>query len=234
MTKAPTRRRSPAKRPATRLPGPATPASAAATAAATPRSFYDPEGPAPRNAGPGETTGPEAPAPDLQSAYGDAAQVSDGVGADVEFAGVKDGETLEQAIARIRETRKPLGAFTQKLAYAKRPGYYRHWFNDSPGRVEEARQAGWSHVQGSDRKPVARHVGSGRDDKGLSAFLMEIPDIIHREDQQEFHDMARSRIDSLKAAPFRAQPGQATAADKGKFYDPHEESGAGPLQVVKH
>lgn len=172
--------------------------------------------------------------PDADSGmWGDAIAVDAGLGADVELGATREGETLEQTIERIRKTRTPLGAFSQKLAYAPRPGYYRHWFNDSPGRVQEAVQGGWSHVTADNRKPVARHVGSGRDGKGLMAYLLEIPEVIREEDQQRFHDIARARIDGLKRNPFPVQPGSSKAQDKGKFYDPHEDSGAGAIQIVK-
>ena len=178
--------------------------------------------------------------PDLRAQYEHAAAVreaaapvAEGLSADVEFAGA-EGETLEQTIARILATRKPLGAFTQKLAYAKRPGYQRHWFNDSPGRLEEARAAGWAAVAGTDRRPVTRHVGQGRDNLGQNAHLMELPEVIFQMDRDEYHKLAAGRVDAIKTRIAVAKPGEATAADKGKFYDPHQESGATPVQVVKN
>jgi hypothetical protein len=177
------------------------------------------------------------PAPDVSQLYAPAEIALAGkggeVGDDAEFGASFEGETPEQTAARIRERRQPQGAFTQKLAYAARPGYYRHWFNDSPGRIDEALAGGWAFVRGKDRNPVSRHVGQGRDNKGQIGFIMEIPEIIRREDQDAFHRQAAQRIESLKAQPFRAAPGSAKPSDKGKFYDPKEESGAGPLQVVK-
>lgn len=141
--------------------------------------------------------------------------------------GNSDTATLEQDIARIRQTRKPLGAFAQKLALPQRPGYHRHWFNDVAGRVEEAENNGWAHIAGKDRKPLTRCVGSGRDKGALYAYAMEIPEVFWQEDQDARNQAAAEKMAGLKTNPFRAAPGQAKAADKGKFYDPTEE---GPIQ----
>lgn len=141
--------------------------------------------------------------------------------------------TLEADIARIRAFRRPLGAMSQKLALPSRAGYHRHWFNDGAGRIEEATANGWAHVKGNDGKPICRCVGTGRDKGAQYAFAMELPLVFWQEDQDAKHSVATEKINSLKAQPFAAAKGQAKASDKGKFYDPHEESGAGPLQVVK-
>lgn len=72
-------------------------------------------------------------------------------------------------------TRTPFGAMSQKLAAEERLGYHRHWFNDpldKPGRIEEAYNAGYTHVRDKNRRPIVRTVGRG----GLKAYLMEIPE----------------------------------------------------------
>ena len=142
-------------------------------------------------------------------------------------------ETLEEAIARIKKIRKPLGAFSQKLALPERRGYHRHWFNDVAGRIEEANANGWAHVKDKDGRNISRCVGSGRDKAAMYAYAMEIPEVFWLEDLAARNRAASEKMDALRAAPFRAAPGTAKASDKGKFYDPSEESGAGPLQIVK-
>ena len=168
---------------------------------------------------------------------GSGADVSAGVSADASIAPAfepKDGETLEQAIARIRGFRQPFGALQQKLALPVRIGYHRHWFNDVAGRVDEAKTSGWSHVKNPrDGTPLKRVVGTGRDNGVLYAYAMELPDVFWHEEMDARHQEAKARIDGIKAKPFRAQAGQAQASDQGKFYNPVEDSGAGPLQVVK-
>lgn len=221
--------------PESRAAGHPVPASAAATApmAGAHGSFYDPE-PA---AAPG-------PSPLSAAAFTDTVRARNvalerGGSADVEVAEhlaaeVSDTpEQLEATIARIRQFRKPLGAMSQKLALATRPGYHRHWFNDVAGRIEEAEANGWAFVRGKDNKPLSRCVGTGRDKGAQYAFAMELPLVFWQEDQDARHRAASEKIEALKATPFRSPTGTSERSDKGKFYDPHEESGAGPLQVVK-
>lgn len=245
-----TARRVPPAAPEPRLPGPATPASVAATAprdntqGAGARGFYDP-GAGAATESPAATSGLAAAAAADPGAFNDSVRRDhQGEG---EHGGTADRAVVERAVAeeidspaalaaeieRIRGFRRPLGAFSQKLALAKRPGYHRHWFNDVAGRIDEATQNGWAHVQGKDRKPIARCVGSGRDKGALYAFAMEIPEVFWLEDQSAKHRVAEERIESLKGAgAFRAPPGGAEKSDKGKFYDPVDAS-EGPLTIRK-
>lgn len=133
---------------------------------------------------------------------------------------VDDQKKLRSDIERIRKIRKPFGSMTQKLALPKRPGYHTHWFNDEPGRVEDAAANGWAHRTGKDGKPVSRVVGRGRDSGALYAYAMDLPMIFWQEDMDARHDVASARIDEIRKKPFQAQPGMATKADVGKFYDP--------------
>jgi hypothetical protein len=147
---------------------------------------------------------------------------------------IHDPDDLAAEIARIRKFRKPIGAYTQKLALPERMGYHRHWFNDTAGRVEEYEQNGWAHVKGKDGKPISRCVGTGRDRGALYAYAMEIPLVFWLEEMALRNEQATDKVEGLKASPFRSAPGQAKPADRGKFYDPHEDQhDAGPLQVVK-
>lgn len=146
---------------------------------------------------------------------------------------ITDPAVLAEEIARIRAFRKPLGAFSQKLALPVRSGYHRHWFNDTAGRIEEATNNGWAHVKGSDGKPICRCVGSGRDKGALYAYAMEIPEVFWLEDMAAKNKAATDKMEGLKASPFQSKPGQAKASDSGKFYDP-VEAPSGPVQIVKH
>jgi hypothetical protein len=146
-----------------------------------------------------------------------------------------EGESLEDAIARIRAIRKPFGgAMQQKLALPERQGYHRHWFNDVAGRIDEASASGWSHIMNPrDGKTLKRAVGSGRDNGVLYAYAMELPNVFWQEEMDARHAKATAQIDAIKTKPFQAKPGQAQASDKGKFYDPTEGSGKGPISVTK-
>ena len=130
---------------------------------------------------------------------------------------------LRQDIERIRKLRKPFGAFTQKLALPERAGYHRHWFNDAPGRIDEAVANGWAHIKDKEGKPVSRIVGRGRDNGAMRAYAMELPKVFWEEDMAARHEVAKARVDDIKKSPFRSKSGQATKADQGKFYSPKEE-----------
>lgn len=131
-------------------------------------------------------------------------------------------KALASDIARIRSIRKPFGTMMQKLARPKKPGYHTHWFSDEPGRVDEAKSNGWAHRLDKEGKPVKRVVGRGRDSMALYGYAMDLPMIFWEEDMQARHDAAQARLDEIKKTPFRSKPGQAKAADQGKFYSPTE------------
>jgi hypothetical protein len=252
MAKAPTKpgaKRAPARRAPSRSPlgdsraaGQPTQASAAATA---PRSFYD-TGDTQRadHYEPGAVyEGDPVPRAEHVSQFAEqvrqhATHLETGGSADRDVVeamaeeAMTDPDDLAAEIARIRGFRKPLGAYSQKLALPERPQYKRHWFNDVAGRVAEAELNGWTHVRGTNGKPISRCVGSGRDKGALYAFAMEIPMVFWQEEQDARNRAAAEKMESLKSTPFRAPRGVAQAADRGKFYDPSEHD-AGPIQIVK-
>lgn len=91
--------------------------------------------------------------------------------------------------------RKPFGSHVQKLSYPERPGFHRHWFNDTPGRISRALEGGYKHVQDRDGKNVSRIVGAAPTGGGMNAFLMEIPNQYWLEDQAA-KNKARDEIDA--------------------------------------
>lgn len=137
----------------------------------------------------------------------------------------EDRDAYIAEVARIRSFRKTaFGSFQLKLAVPPIPGYYQHWFSDKPGRVGEAENNGWSFVNDKAEKKERRVVGEARDGSPLNAYLMKIPMPFWLEDMARRHDEAAGRMEDIKKNPIRAQPGQAKAEDKGKFYSPHEEA----------
>jgi hypothetical protein len=162
--------------------------------------------------------------------------VSEGISADHALApnaAPQEGESLEQAIARIKGMRSPFGSQSLKLAMPTRHGYHRHWFNDVAGRIDEATTSGWANVKDlKTGQPLKRTVGSGRDGGALIAYAMEIPEVFWQEEMDARHKTASEKLESIKKNPFASKPGQAQASDKGKFYDPTEGTGsAGPLTI---
>lgn len=233
----------PAKRPAKPAPRRVDPNSinppVPPSVAATPASFYSPEH-AEAILGQPVTSSMDA----LQRAsafHADTAAhaigVEDAMSADEAVAGqvfheeIGEEETLEQAIARVRQLGRPLGLFTQKLALPKKAGYHTHWFNDEGSRLVDAMSAGWTHRKDEDGRPFRRAVGRGRDSGVLYAFALNIPEVIWQEEMSARHLQAGAKMESLKRSPAMAPSGTAQRSDAGKFYSPVE--GQDPIQIVK-
>lgn len=85
-----------------------------------------------------------------------------------------------------RATRVPLGTAQTKLGLPDRPGYDRHWFNDTGGRIHDVLRAGYTHIEerldGRDMK-LSRRVGVNEDGSPLMAYAMEIRQEFYTEDQ---------------------------------------------------
>lgn len=114
-----------------------------------------------------------------------------------------------------RATRRPFSSVELKLAYESREGYHRHWFNDTPGRISRALEAGYEHVKDREGKNVSRLVGKDEGGNALNAYLLEIPEDWYKE------DMAReqSAIDDKESAIKR---GVTPGAEVEKSYVPSQ------------
>ena len=94
-----------------------------------------------------------------------------------------------------RSARVPLGVSRPKLAVPQRQGYVRRWVNDVEGRLSSAEQGGYQFVENQslqigapDVDNVNRDLGARTSrvvDKstGMKAYLMEIKQEYHEEDQ---------------------------------------------------
>lgn len=109
--------------------------------------------------------------------------------------------------ARPRPNRKPFGALEQRLAYPQRDGFHRHWFNDIPGRVARAEEAGYSHVKDAEGKNVCRLVGTADGGAPLHAYLMEIPEEWFQEDMAEQQRIVAEKEQAMKRGELEMQPG---------------------------
>lgn len=101
-----------------------------------------------------------------------------------------------------RPARKPFGSMSLKLDYPQREGFHRHWFNDVPGRVSRAQEAGYEHVKGNDQKNVSRTVGTAEGGGALTAYLMEIPEEWYHQDMASEQHV----IDEKEEAIRRGKP----------------------------
>lgn len=128
-----------------------------------------------------------------------------------------DNDALNLKIAELRSKRVPFGRRQQKLAYARRPGYHRHWFADHPGRVEEARLAGWEHVKDHEGKIVSKLHGRHRDGRAMIGYLMEIPEVLWREDLAQDQRRIDEGEQGIRAGNL---PTGKSAEGQGNFYVP--------------
>lgn len=104
-----------------------------------------------------------------------------------------------------RESRKPFGSQTQKLAFPPRVGFHRHWFNETPGRIQQAQEAGYTHVMDdTTQKPVTRIVGVTQQGAALSAYLMEIPQEWWEADMAENDKKVSEKEDTIRRGQVEA------------------------------
>lgn len=103
-------------------------------------------------------------------------------------------------IEELRKQRIPAGVPTPNLDYPQREGYVRRVICDRHGRLEKMHRGGWRFVtennlggehlgslkagtrEGVDSR-VSQVVGSHKDGKPMTGFLMEIPTELYDEDQ---------------------------------------------------
>lgn len=106
-----------------------------------------------------------------------------------------------------RQNRKPFGALDQKLAYAMRQGFHRHWFNDVAGRIDRALEAGYEHVKDKEGKNVCKVVGTAEGGGPLHAYLMEIPEEWYQEDMAAQQQRIDAVEETIKRGEFEKKEG---------------------------
>ncbi|MFW7267794.1 hypothetical protein ACMAUO_07455 [Gluconacetobacter sp. Hr-1-5] len=121
--------------------------------------------------------------------------------------------------ARRVTSRRPFGLREQKLAYPDREGYHRHWFNDEPGRIARAGDAGYKQVLDESGKPVSMTVGVARGGGAQIAYLMEIPAEWYREDMAAQESGHRELMEQIREGRV---PGGPTGADRQAQYVPRD------------
>lgn len=107
-----------------------------------------------------------------------------------------------------REKRKPFGSQIQKLAYEPRVGYHRHWFNDLPGRIESALEAGYTHVLDKEGKKVARVVGVSPTGGPQTGYLMETPQEWFEEDMARQQAVVDENDQAIRTGSVAGTPGK--------------------------
>lgn len=98
-------------------------------------------------------------------------------------AAMPSPQAVEVVEAPARPARKPFGVRRQRLSNEPIPGYQCYWFNDLPGRIQQAREAGYEHVLDADGKPVKTVGGVMEGGGALTQYRMKIPHEWYAEDQ---------------------------------------------------
>lgn len=94
-------------------------------------------------------------------------------------------DDMPDGLAAKLAGRTPFGTRELKLDVEPIPGYVQRWFNDTPGRIERAKRAGYEHVlerEGRDDEPKSRSVGTSEGGGGIRAYLMKIPEEFYNAD----------------------------------------------------
>lgn len=98
-----------------------------------------------------------------------------------------------------RETRRGFGNQGQKLAVPPREGYFRYWFNDAPGRVDGAKESGYTHVlDPATGRNMSLVVGVKPDGSPLLAYLLEIPQEWRDDDAAVLEEKNREKEEAIK------------------------------------
>lgn len=123
-----------------------------------------------------------------------------------------------------RAARVPLGTPRQKLQSDQRKGHVRRWVNDTPGRLAQAKLAGYEHVlerADADGSGQYRSAIVGTNDIGgpLKAYLMEIPREFYEEDQKAKQDA----IDEVDKTILRGNIRGADPKDSAEHFYKSEE-----------
>lgn len=92
-------------------------------------------------------------------------------------------------------TRRPFGERRLRLENTPIPGFQCYWFNDLPGRIDQAKEAGYTHVTDSNGAPVVKVAGVMEGGGGLKAYRMKIPIEFYLEDQAA-KEAPRAEIDA--------------------------------------
>jgi hypothetical protein len=110
-----------------------------------------------------------------------------------------------------RPERKPFGNLDQKLYWPPIPGYRLYWFNDEPGAIRRAKEAGYDHVLDPDTAEPVNRVVDRSNGRGRSAYLMKIPREWYEEDMAKQAAELDSRLHDIKTG--KAGPG----ADENRY-----------------
>lgn len=116
------------------------------------------------------------------------------------------------------------GAVRKKLEVEEIPGFEQRWINDIPGRVDYARECGYSHVNDAKGKPIFRVVDKG----GLRAYRMKIPKIWYDENKAE---ELEEQVNSVERDIYRGRVGNLNPGQDGAYVPTQGPGGPSRINV---
>lgn len=133
-------------------------------------------------------------------------------------------ESAPQNIPKRNRPRVPLGGPRRKLGFQEIPGYQMRWVNDTAGRLNEFREAGYEYVEktpetilgegdvsqrGSVDHRIRARVGVGEDGHPVYAFLMKQRQEWYDEDQRA----KQEPVDELEKTMMRGREADGSMPD---------------------
>lgn len=132
-----------------------------------------------------------------------------------------------------QRTRVPMSVPRTKLTTPEIPGYHLHWINDTPGRILQAQQAGYTFVtkeevsvtspdiagqvlgEGTDLgSRVSLVVGRQEDNSPMRAYLMKLPDELYKADQSEHNRLVDNIHETMRAGKQKVDGENSSDASK--------------------
>ena len=143
---------------------------------------------------------------------------------------------VEEVNANKAQERKrvPMSIPRRKLEVPEKPGYVRYWFNDYPGRIQQALRGGYDFVDSRDvditntclggdvtangntdlGTKVSLVVGKTEEGTALRAYLMEIKEEWFKEDQTIIQDQVNMIDATIKRGSLTADGEALIVANK--------------------
>lgn len=112
---------------------------------------------------------------------------------------------LQRREAVMEGERVPFEDAELKMAWPSRPGYRRYWFNDVPGRIMRAKQAGYTHVIDTDTGGNAEVISDKTVQGGRKSYLMELPMPLYQQDMARNAARVQAGLDQIRSG--QAGPG---------------------------
>lgn len=136
---------------------------------------------------------------------------------------------------------KPMSQVTLKLEVPERDGFHRHWFRGTPGRIAQALQAGYVHVDQKDVQVNNFDLGGDSNDSGTTdlgtrvsvisgedvdpttgqpgrMYLMECPDHLYEYSQRILADINEGVAEGLRGGKIGLNQNGETQTDAQNRY----------------